>query len=481
MFFYLAGLFDVHLPSSSSPFNCGAINLHQGSHLLEAFNAAIYHINEKRNLFSGKLKGVRIGAIGVDVCRSPTLAASLVANIQSGKIPLTFQGGGHQVDPRRIVAYVGPFDTQTSIRVAEILGPIGVPQITYGATGLELQDVVSYPYFLRSVPADDKQARAIISYLKNFNLTEVLVISSMDTVGRLIRAEFTRLASLNRICIMKEYFIKDIITDVSQILQSLFTLASGQTKVIILLLRDPLSLLRMAGHYAKSHQKSHQNYLWVATDKWGFIVEHLIAIDDLMEQSGRTDVVVFEVETADVRLVDEYLDDKTPDNYNVNPWFTEFYESVYECDWYARGTPCAHHSWGIPRADSYVQDPYVLYVVNAVFSVGLGIDAALRLVCTGGVTDVLSDGVCLKFEVTGDRRDVVLNEIRKVHFMDDSLQPFFFETTGESSRGYHIYNVTKDTDRMMSRQYRYENVCIFSYAFFHLSLLSIEILCEYIL
>ena len=48
-------------------------------------------------------------------------------------------------------------------------------QISYGATGLDLLNTDKYSYFLRSVPADDKQARGLISYLKKFNFNNIQV------------------------------------------------------------------------------------------------------------------------------------------------------------------------------------------------------------------------------------------------------------------------------------------------------------------
>ena len=167
------GLFDVHTPGVT-PYSCGSINPHQGLQLLEAFNFAVDYVNQKSGLFTSKLRGVRLGAIGLDVCQNPTRAGNLVANIHNGNVRLS-RSGGLEISPQQIMAYVGPFDTDSTIRVADILSAIGVPQVTYGATGLQLQDPIRYPYLLRSVPADDKQARAIISYLKNFNMTNIQV------------------------------------------------------------------------------------------------------------------------------------------------------------------------------------------------------------------------------------------------------------------------------------------------------------------
>ena len=466
-FFVPPGLFDVH-EEGSTVYRCGSINKHQGLQLLEAFNFAIDSINRQQNLFQGRLSGVRVGGIGIDVCKSPTRAANIVANIHSGNLPLRLPGG-LEINRRQILAYVGPFDTPTTIRVADILSTIGIPQITYGATGLQLQDPAKYQYLLRSVPADDKQSRAIISYLKNFNLTNVQLVSSYESIGETMRAEFMRLASLNLICISHNYTVgKEADRDVEarsvvrQLVQNQL-LQNQQSKVVVLLVDDPLPILRAASRDSQARD----DFLWVATDKWGYDLQFLDQIPALLgDRSSKKNVVIFDIETADVPLYDQYLDGKTPDNYKIDPWFLEFYENFFNCSWSATGPGSCDKTRGLPRNEQYVQDPYVLYVVNAVFSAGIAIDETLHIVCSGSNANRF-DGLCLKFEVTGNRRDIVLSEMRKVNFTDDTRQPFYFEPTGESSRGYHIYNVTANNNEGMNKgTYMYENVSLFPSFYF---------------
>ena len=462
LFPLLPGLFDVH-KEGTTPYKCGDINEHQGLQLLEAFNFAIDSINRKQNLFQGRLPGVRIGGIGIDVCKSPTRAANLVANIHSGNLPLRLRGG-FEINRRQILAYVGPFDTPTTIRVADILSTIGIPQITYGATGLQLQDPIRYQYLLRSVPADDKQSRAIISYLKNFNLTNIQLVSSYETIGETMREEFMRLASLNLICISHNYTIgkaADSGDEARRVVMELVQnqqLQNQQSKVVVLLVDDPLPILRAASN----NNQARDNFLWVATDKWGYDLQFLNEIPGLLgDRNSKKNVIIFDIETADVPLYDQYLDGKTPANYNIHPWFLEFYENFFSCSWSGTEGRACDRTRGLPRNEDYVQDPYVLYVVNAVFSAGIAIDETLRIVCSGSNSNNF-DGLCLRFEVTGNRRDIVLSEMRKVNFTDDTLQPFYFEPTGESSRGYHIYNVTYNNFRgVIKGQYMYENVSHF--------------------
>ncbi|KAL8604641.1 hypothetical protein ACOMHN_013421 [Nucella lapillus] len=454
---YIVGLFDVHT-EGSTPYTCGSFNQHQGMQMLEAFNYAIDYINQRRDIFSGKLRFVQIGGVGIDVCQSPTRGANLVANIHSGNIRLTLSGG-LEINRRQILAYVGPFNTPSTIRVADILSALGVPQVTFGATGLQLQNPVKYPYLLRSVPADDKQARAIISYLKNFNLTNVQVVTSPEPVGMSMTREFMRLAPLNLVCIKHNYTLGQVhsqpmSTQPADIVRKIVA-NKDRSEVVVLLVNDPLPILQAAG----ADPQARDSILWIATDKWGYDTSFLEKLRPLLgDRNAKKNVIVFDVETADVTAFDLYLQDKTPANYTRNPWFRDYYEHKFGCKSTGSAANCDKLR-GLSRHVSYIQDPYVLYVVNAVLSVGLGIDGALTSICGGGGS---YQGLCPKFIVTGNRRDLVLAAMKKVNFTDSSLQPFYFEPTGESSRGYHIYNVTANSNPTVSGGYMFENVGSFN-------------------
>lgn len=77
-----------------------------------------------------------LGGIGLDMCKSPSRAASLVANIHSGNINLVKDG--ISVNPRRIDAYVATMDTESTIRVVDILTQLGIPQVIFETKHAEM-------------------------------------------------------------------------------------------------------------------------------------------------------------------------------------------------------------------------------------------------------------------------------------------------------------------------------------------------------
>ena len=83
-----AGIFDVHTAGNDA-FSCGSFNNKQGYQLLEAFNFAIEHINNRNGIFADRLRGITLGGVGIDSCQSPLRTSTLVSNIHSGTLPLS--------------------------------------------------------------------------------------------------------------------------------------------------------------------------------------------------------------------------------------------------------------------------------------------------------------------------------------------------------------------------------------------------------
>ncbi|GAB1608013.1 Metabotropic glutamate receptor 3, partial [Argonauta hians] len=430
--FTLVGLFDIH-KKGSNPYHCGAINDKQGFQLVEAFNYAVDYVNSGQGIFANILDGVTLGSLAVDVCQSPTKAGNLVTNLQSKNLRLIDNTTNILVEPTDFQVYVGPFDSESSIRVADILTRLGIPQISYGATSSELSQE-RFPFFSRTVPSDKKQARAIVSFLKRYQIDKVQVISTEDTVGRFGRQEFAKVAFDNKICITQNIslprneFLSEADTDsaISKLTQQKFS-----TAVIIFVTNPRLLLVSIENHFNVTSE-----FLFIATDKWGADKDMLQGLNKTLSKPSR--LVIFDVETADLPGFDKYLDSKSKRGAINNNWFDEYYENLYKCSLTSSSkfpVPCDGAGYRtLPKASHYIQDPYVLYVVNAVFAAAVGIHKALQEVC--GIT---YNDVCQRFS-SSDQRPLIQKGITESLFTDPTLQPFYYlQGTDDSIRGYHIY------------------------------------------
>ncbi|XP_052832771.1 uncharacterized protein LOC106868777 [Octopus bimaculoides] len=427
------GLFDIH-KKGPTPFSCGVINDEQGYQLVEAFNYAVDYVNSNRGIFDNILRGVTIGSLAVDVCQSPTKAGNIVTNLQNKNAHLFDNATNSFIDPADFQVYVGPFDSESSLRVADILTKLGIPQISYGATSAELSSD-RYQFFSRTVPSDSKQARAFVSFLKRYQIKYVQLISTEDTIGRYGKEEFAKVAFENKICITqnvslpRDEFLTQFDADVAINKLAL----QDETTVVVLFVTNPRLLLVSA----EKNYVITSRFLFIATDKWGADPDMLRDLNKLL---SKRQIVIFDVETADLPDFDKYLDTKSTRANNNKNWFNEYYEELYSCTTTSNAssrfpTTCSGTSYRtLPIAPKYTQDPYVLFVVNAVFAAAIGIHGALQNVC-GRDYNI----ICDRF-ISSDQRPAIQRYILSSQFIDPGLQPFYYmKGSDDSIRGYHIY------------------------------------------
>ncbi|NWZ58273.1 TS1R1 protein, partial [Haliaeetus albicilla] len=83
-----------------------------------------------------------------------------------------------------VVAIIGPDSTRLAVTTAAILGIFLVPEISYEASLATLSLKRFYPSFLRTIPSDRQQVKAIFLLLQQFGWTWVALLGSDNAYGR---------------------------------------------------------------------------------------------------------------------------------------------------------------------------------------------------------------------------------------------------------------------------------------------------------
>ncbi|NXN43638.1 TS1R1 protein, partial [Rhinoptilus africanus] len=83
-----------------------------------------------------------------------------------------------------VVAVIGPDSTRLALTTAAILGVFLIPEISYEATLETLSQKRLYPSFLRTIPSDKQQVKAIFLLLQRFGWTWVALLASDNAYGR---------------------------------------------------------------------------------------------------------------------------------------------------------------------------------------------------------------------------------------------------------------------------------------------------------
>ncbi|NXO70217.1 TS1R1 protein, partial [Phainopepla nitens] len=99
------------------------------------------------------------------------------------------------------VAVIGPDSTRLALTTAAVLSLFLVPEISYEASMESLSQKRLYPSFLRTIPSDRQQVKAIFSLLQHFGWTWVVLLGSDNNYGRDALDAMQELLNPSNVCV----------------------------------------------------------------------------------------------------------------------------------------------------------------------------------------------------------------------------------------------------------------------------------------
>lgn len=190
----IGALFSVHHQPAAEKVaerKCGEIREQYGIQRVEAMFHTLDRINADPNL----LPNITLGCEIRDSCWHSSVALeqsiefirdSLISIRDDRDGPKWCVEGNPLAQPpatkKPIAGVIGPGSSSVAIQVQNLLQLFNIPQIAYSATSIDLSDKTLYKYFLRVVPSDTLQARALLDIVKRYNWTYV---SAVHTEGEL--------------------------------------------------------------------------------------------------------------------------------------------------------------------------------------------------------------------------------------------------------------------------------------------------------
>ncbi|CAK6440678.1 unnamed protein product [Pipistrellus nathusii] len=150
-----------------------------GYKLMQAMHFAVEEINNHSSL----LPGVRLGYEMVDTCYVSNNVQPVLYFLAQEDYLLPVQEDYSRYVPR-VVAVIGPENSEATITVAHILSLFLLPQITYSAIGDDLRDKQRFPAVLRTMPGADHHVEAMVQLMLRFRWNWVVVLVSGDDYGR---------------------------------------------------------------------------------------------------------------------------------------------------------------------------------------------------------------------------------------------------------------------------------------------------------
>ncbi|MEQ2296519.1 hypothetical protein AMECASPLE_025581, partial [Ameca splendens] len=176
---------------------------------------AIEEINNSTDL----LPGISLGYNIYDTCGSIPRSIKVALALNNGNNNRSSNPEKTCTKPAEMQAIVGETSSSPSTAISTLIGPFHIPLISHFATCACLSDKTKYPSFIRTIPSDYYQSRALAQLVKHFGWTWVGAVRTNDDYGNNGMAIFTETAEQLGICL--EYSVSFFRTDSTEKIQKI--------------------------------------------------------------------------------------------------------------------------------------------------------------------------------------------------------------------------------------------------------------------
>ncbi len=431
----LGGLFPVHAMEDG---DCGAI-YDLGVQTLEAMVLATQMVNDDASL----LPGVTLAFEIRDTCTLENTALEQSLNyIIERKLEINGTILG-------ISGVVGAALSKVSTSVATLLRLFKVPQISYASTASSLSDKARFSYFFRTVPPDFLQARVMVDIIEYFNWTYVITMHTGDIYGREgIRAFMDELENRNSTqkCVATTSSIELDTSaadeDFDHAVEMINRNWISNATVVVLFVQEAtaVGVLEAVERKRKTDPEfASKNFTWIGSDGWGDVIPSNI------HEIARGSLSIVHKSLANNKF-DDYFQLLHPSNNSANPWFGEYWGSVFNCT--LNGQPgledCDVATQALSREAGYTQISYVTSTLNAVYAFAHAMHNMQQDLCSGGsglcgnISDITSGGVTIQ-------RKRLLDYLHNVSFSPHGSREIInFDSDGDYQQGGYVIKNLKE-------------------------------------
>ncbi|KAG7497018.1 extracellular calcium-sensing receptor-like [Solea senegalensis] len=427
----LGGIFSFHSSwktrwenyiDKPSPLECTSLNF-RGFQFAQAMRFAIEEINNSTDL----LPAVSLGYKIYDDCGSVGISVRAALAQANGHEVTSAPSNTPCITPAQVLAIIGETSSSPCMAIATVIGPFHIPMISHFATCACLSDKTKYPSFLRTIPSDYYQSRALALLVKHFGWTWVGAIRTNDDYGNNGIAIFTETAQQLGVCL--EYSVAIFRTDPPEKMQKIIDIIKASTsKVIVAFLSnmDMDVLIQELTHYNIT------GYQWVGSEGW--ISDYQIAKLDrhhILDGS-----IGLSIPKAHVSGMREFMLDVKPLNSSTD-FFTEFWETLFSCKFNQSKSSlsgnqreCTGHE-DLTGVHNSFTDMSLMPIFNNVYKGVYAVAHALHRVL--GCNETCNN------KVQPDPF-TILQHVRKIHFKTKEGDEVYFNEDGDPAAKYDIIN-----------------------------------------
>ncbi|XP_060947507.1 metabotropic glutamate receptor 1 [Limanda limanda] len=451
----IGALFSVHHQPSAERVadrKCGDVREQYGIQRVEAMFHTLDRINTDPNL----LPNISLGCEIRDSCWHSSVALEQsIEFIRDSLISIRDDKDGskwcidgtpsNQPPPTKkpIAGVIGPGSSSVAIQVQNLLQLFNIPQIAYSATSTDLSDKTLFKYFLRVVPSDVLQARAMLDIVKRYNWTYVSAVHTEGNYGESGMEAFKELASLEGLCIAHSDKIYSNAGEkhFDRLLRKLRERLPKARVVVCfcegMTVRGLLMAMRRLGVFGE--------FLLIGSDGWADRYEVVEGFEHEAEGG-----ITMKLQSEVVKTFDDYYLKLRLDTNTRNPWFSEFWQYRFQCR--LPGHPQENKNYkkvcsgNESLQENYVQDSKMGFVINAIYAMAHGLHDMHMELCPG------QPGLCEAMDpIDGSK---LLDYLLKTSFKGVSGEDIYFDENGDTPGRYDIMNLQNVGDE----RYDYLNV-----------------------
>uniref|UniRef100_A0A671WXW1 Metabotropic glutamate receptor 1 n=1 Tax=Sparus aurata TaxID=8175 RepID=A0A671WXW1_SPAAU len=438
----IGALFSVHHQPSAEKVaerKCGDVREQYGIQRVEA----MFHTLDRINADPDLLPNISLGCEIRDSCWHSSVALEQsIEFIRDSLISIRDDKDGskwcidgtpsHQPPPSKkpIAGVIGPGSSSVAIQVQNLLQLFNIPQIAYSATSIDLSDKTLFKYFLRVVPSDTLQARAILDIVKRYNWTYVSAVHTEGNYGESGMEAFKELASLEGLCIAHSDKIYSNAGEkhYDRLLRKLRERLPKARVVVCfcegMTVRGLLMAMRRLGVFGE--------FLLIGSDGWADRYEVVEGYEQEAEGG-----ITMKLQSEVVKTFDDYYLKLRLDKNTRNPWFSEFWQYRFQCR--LPGHPQENKNYkkvcsgNESLHENYVQDSKMGFVINAIYAMAHGLHDMHKELCPG------QPGLCEAMDpIDGSK---LLDYLLKTSFRGVSGEEIYFDENGDTPGRYDIMNL----------------------------------------
>ncbi|XP_068089469.1 G-protein coupled receptor family C group 6 member A-like [Hyperolius riggenbachi] len=307
--------------------------------MIEALSM-IYAIEKINN--STLLQGIKLGYEIYDTCSHTIKAVQSTLKLVPEHVVNASADCNYSPAVFPVKAVVGETYSEISIAVSRVFGDYLIPQISPASSAFTLSDKIRFPSFLRTVPSDTYQTKAIVELIKMFQWNWVGIVSSDDDYGRSALDLLDDHFKNQQICTAFSIIIPSYVDNPaleSSLMSVINELKTTTTNVLVVVAKGPIVKLLLDKCIKFNISKT-----WISSDSWSNSMEVLNT--EGIERVGT--VIGINFKMGHVNGFEDYLRNlQNPENGTVNHFIEQYQDLRFNCtDTYKQYLACISSSSG---------------------------------------------------------------------------------------------------------------------------------------